>query len=265
MGREKIDFICSINETPHPFPHFWRHTVGSGHATLALRSDWQNQLARCHRELGFKYVRFHGILSDDMGTLVSEESKLIYSFFNADQICDFLLSIGMRPFMELSFMPSALSSGNETVFHYKGNVTPPKDYKKWETFIYKLVHHWVERYGISEVKHWFFEVWNEPNLSSFWTSTQSEYFRLYQHTAKAIKKVDPLLQVGGPATAHNAWIKDFLLFCKKHKVPSDFISTHHYPTDDFGKPGDDTITQLAKSKRSAIKKRSRQKQKQRPE
>jgi len=193
------------------------------------------------------------VLSDDMGTLVNEDDKFVYSFFNADQICDFLLSIGMRPFMELSFMPLALASGNDIVFHYKGNVTPPRDYKEWETLIYTLVKHWVDRYGIFEVSHWFFEIWNEPNLSAFWKSTKTDYFRLYQHAARAIKKVDNVLQVGGPATADNAWITDFLNFCKKHKVPADFISTHHYPTDDFGKPGDDTIAQLAKSKRSVLR------------
>jgi xylan 1,4-beta-xylosidase len=253
MDRESINFICSITDPPQPFPHFWKHTVGSGHATLALRADWQKQLSRCRIELGFKHVRFHGVLSDDMGTLVNEDDKFVYSFFNADQICDFLLSIGMRPFMELSFMPLALASGNDMVFHYKGNVTPPRDYKEWENLIYTLVKHWVERYGISEVSHWFFEIWNEPNLSAFWKSTKADYFRLYQYAARAIKKVDNALQVGGPATADNAWIPDFLNFCKQHKVPADFISTHHYPTDDFGKQGDDTIAQLAKSKRSVLR------------
>jgi xylan 1,4-beta-xylosidase len=254
MDSETITFICSLKDTPQPFPHFWKHTVGSGHATLALRADWQKQMSRCRTELGFKYVRFHGVLSDDMGTLVDEENQFVYSFFNADQICDFLLSIGMRPFMELSFMPLALSSGQDIVFHYKGNVTPPRDYNEWEALIYKLVQHWVVRYGLSEVSHWFFEIWNEPNLPAFWTGTQANYFSLYQHAAQAIKKVDQALHVGGPATADNAWITDFLNFCEQNNVPADFVSTHHYPTDDFGKPGDDTIAQLAESKRSVLRK-----------
>lgn len=254
MKVKRADFKTSIKQTPKPFPHYWKHTVGSGHATLALRSDWQNQLLRCNRELGFKHVRFHGILSDTMGTLVKENKKLVYSFFNADQICDFLLSIGMRPFMELSFMPLALSSGEQTVFKYKGNVTPPKNYKEWEKLIYKFVDHFVERYGVAEVSSWFFEIWNEPNLSAFWTGNQEEYFRLYKYSAKSIKKVDQSLKVGGPATSHNCWIEDFLNYCENNKVTADFISTHHYPTDDFGKPGDDTVDQLAQSQRSILKK-----------
>ena len=246
------DFRCNVTHASTALNHFWEHTVGSSHATMALRADWQKQLTRCNRELGFLHVRFHGILSDDVGTLVNEENKLVYSFFNADQICDFLLSIGMRPFMELSFMPTALASGSDTVFHYKGNVTAPKDYDDWETLITKLVEHWVQRYGLPEVSQWFFEVWNEPNLDAFWKSDEPAYFKLYRHTSKAIKQVHKNLKVGGPATANNKWIKGFVDFCESNKLPLDFVSTHHYPTDSFGKPGDDTITQLSKSKRSAL-------------
>ncbi len=172
----RVEFQCSLSEKVTPLSHFWEHTVGSGHASLALRADWQEQLRRCHQELGFGHVRFHGILSDDMGTLVDERDKLLYAFFNADQICDFLLSIGMKPFMELSFMPSTLSSGSTTVFNYRANVTPPKDYGQWATLINKLVTHWVERYGITEVRTWFFEVWNEPNLKAFWPASQRGVF-----------------------------------------------------------------------------------------
>ena len=239
-----VSFTCNFKQPPKPFTHYWEHTVGSGHAPLALRADWQAQLLRCHRELGFRHVRFHGLLSDDLGTLIDVEDKPLYSFFNADRIMDFLVSIGMRPFVELSFMPEMLASGRDTVFHYRGNVTPPADYAKWATLIGKLAAHWVNRYGATEVREWFFEVWNEPNLKAFWTGTQQDYFRLYRETAAALKRVDPALKVGGPATADNQWVPEFLDFCTAGKVPVDFISTHHYPTDAFGVPGSDTITQL---------------------
>ena len=109
-----IEFSCDLSQVGTPFSHCWEHTVGSCHAPLALRSDWQAQLEQCHRELGFQYVRFHGLLSDDVGTLVRQRDTLFDSFFNVDQIFDFLLSIGMRPFVELSFMPDALASGGKT-------------------------------------------------------------------------------------------------------------------------------------------------------
>ncbi|MDP9127867.1 MAG: glycosyl hydrolase [Pseudomonadota bacterium] len=250
-------FACDLAGTATAFPHFWEHTVGSGHATLALRADWQAQIKKCHDELGFRYVRFHGLLSDDVGTFIVNSDKPIYSFFNADQIMDYLLSIGMKPFVELSFMPTALSSADATVFHYRGNVTPPRDYEQWGGLIHKLVTHWAERYGLAELRQWFFEVWNEPNLKAFWTGTQEDYFRFYGVTAQAIKSVDRGLQVGGPATAMNAWISDFIKHCETNGLDVDFISTHHYPTDAFGKPGDDTITQLSLSKPSVLREQTR--------
>ncbi len=242
-----VTFECNLASTGSTLSHYWEHTVGSGHATLALRADWQDQLRRCRRELGFRHVRFHGILSNGMGTLTNQNEQLLYSFHNADLVLDFLRSIDMRPFVELSFMPLALASGSATVFHYKANVTPPRDYAQWSALIGKLIAHWCDRYGIDEVRQWYFEVWNEPNLKAFWRGNQADYFELYRHTVRAIKSVDERLRVGGPATAANAWIDEFVDFCKTQRLPADFISTHHYPTDAFGDPDDDTETQLSKS------------------
>jgi xylan 1,4-beta-xylosidase len=252
-----VQFSCDLGAVSEPLPHFWEHTVGSCHAALALRADWRKQLVRAHHELGFRHVRFHGILDDDMGTLVCQDEKPLYSFFNADRIIDFLLSIGMRPFVELSFMPTMLASGGSTVFHYRANVTPPRDLSAWATLIARLVAHWIDRYGASELRHWYFEVWNEPNLAAFFTGTQEDYFALYRVTAHALKALDPQLRVGGPATAANGWITEFLAFCEAHGTPVDFVSTHHYPTDAFGQPGDDTVAQLAASPRSALQQQAR--------
>ena len=249
----QVEFYCSLSAMATPLPHFWEHTVGSCHAAIALRADWQSQLRRCHDELGFRYVRFHGLLSDDVGALIRHKEEFLYSFFNADQITDFILSIGMKPFVELSFMPKALASGETTVFHYQANITPPRDYKQWAELVSHLVSHWVDRYGAREVREWFFEVWNEPNLKEFWTGTQGDYFKLYRYTAEAIKRVDAQLRVGGPATAKNEWVEEFLDFCESNGLPADFVTTHHYPTDAFGSETDDTETQLAKCQRSILR------------
>jgi xylan 1,4-beta-xylosidase len=249
---DEVVFRCRLSAPSLPLPHVWEHTVGSCHAPLALRADWQAQLRRCHDELGFGYVRFHGLLSDDVGTLVRYRDQLIYSFFNADRIVDFLLSIGMRPFVELSFMPRALASGAATIFSYRGNVSPPKDYRQWAELIRRLVRHWSERYGLEEVRRWYFEVWNEPNLQAFWDGTQAQYFELYRHTALAIKEVDAELRVGGPATAANAWLPEFLDFCQKNKLPADFVSTHHYPNDPLWSEAQDTESELAGGTRGIL-------------
>jgi xylan 1,4-beta-xylosidase len=245
-------FRCDLNQPTTPFPHSWEHTVGSGHAPLALRADWQEQLRRCRKELGVQHVRFHGLLSDDMGTLIMHQDRLLYSFLNADRIFDFLLSIGMRPFIELSFMPGAIASGDQTVFKYRANVTPPKDYDLWDTLISRLVRHWIDRYGLEEVRTWPMEVWNEPNQPQFWPAGWDKYCELYRHTAQAIKQVDSGLRVGGPATSKNAHIEEFLKFCTGGEIPVDFISTHFYPTDPFGTEYQNTEDQLAHSRRGIM-------------
>lgn len=255
--QARPEFECDLSAPGTSLEHFWEHTVGSAHAPLALRADWQKQLRRAHYQLGFRHVGFHGLLSDRMGTLICHKEEFLYSFFNADQIFDFLLSIGMKPFIELSFMPETLASGHKTVFDYEANVTPPKDYHQWGIFMRKLVTHLIERYGAEEVRSWFFEVWNEPNLHHFWTGTQEEYFNLYRYTVEAIKGVDASLPVGGPATAANEWITEFVDFCEQNNLPADFVSTHHYPTDAFGEPGDDTKTQLAKSRRGVLQEQAK--------
>ncbi len=245
-------FRCRLSVPTLPLPHVWEHTVGSCHAPLALRADWQEHLRRCRRELGMQRVRFHGLLCDDLGTHVRHAGRSIDSFFNADRIVDFLLSIGMQPFVELSFMPQALASGDATVFSYRGNVTPPADYEAWAGLIGRLAQHWVQRYGREEVRDWYFEVWNEPNLRAFWAGTREEYFKLYRHTVQALKAVDLELQVGGPATAANAWLPEFLDFCERAGLAADFISTHHYPNDPLWSEAQDTEAELAGGRRDAV-------------
>lgn len=226
----RMEATVDLLATPEPFRHTWEVCVGSCHAALALREDWRAQLRRCRRELGFQMVRFHGLLNDDVGLLTSWRGPH-GSTYNVDSIFDFLLDLGMKPFIELGFMPKLLASGPKTMFCYAGNVTPPNDPAGWKKLVKDLMSHCVERYGLAEVRTWPVEVWNEPNGSAFWGGTQEQYFELYRLAAEAVKEVDPEIAVGGPATALEAWIPEMLAFCEKNRVPLDFVSTHHYPTD----------------------------------
>lgn len=204
--------------------------IGAGRANEGLRADWQEQLKYVKDQCGFKYIRMHGLLTDDMGVYFEDKSgNPVYNWQYIDKLFDYLLSIKMKPFVELGFMPNALASGSKTIFWWKGNITPPKDYLKWSNLIKNLVFHFKERYGDQEVKIWYFEVWNEPNLKDiFFTGDQKEYFKLYSVTANAIKDVSKAYRVGGPATAGSAWIPEFIGYCSVNKVPVDFISTHTY-------------------------------------
>ncbi len=228
----------------------FKECIGAGRANEGLRADWQQQLAMTKKDCDFKYIRMHGLLTDDMGVYKEDRNgNPEYNFQYMDVLYDYLLSIGMKPFVELGFMPSALASGSQTIFWWRGNVTPPKDYDKWAGLVEALVKHYTERYGVDEIKTWYFEVWNEPNLSGFWAGTQEEYFKLYQYAAKAIKAVNKDYKVGGPATAGAAWVPEMIDFCNKNNVPIDFISTHSYGVnqgylDEFGSRG----TRLSKDK-----------------
>ena len=223
------------NGPSHPFPHFWEQMFGSGRAILSLRDGYRRDLRAVKSITDARYVRFHAIFQDEVG-LYDEDStgKPIYNYSYVDQIYDGLLAAGVKPFVELSFMPAKLSSQPPVFqsFWYKPIVSPPKDWAKWDDLISHFARHLVERYGIGEVSQWYFEVWNEPNLD-FWAGNPKEetYYRLYDETAKTLKSVDPGLRVGGPATAQAAWVDRFIRHTVEAGIPVDFVSTHVYGND----------------------------------
>ena len=245
-----------------PLEHFWSKCVGSGRANLGLRTRWLQHLGLAVRECGFKYVRFHGLFHDDMFVYRRKGSLDLYNWQYVDDLFDRLLDIGIRPFVELGFCPKDLATRKGTVFWWKGHGSPPRSYSRWAGLVKRFAEHCVRRYGVSEVRNWFFEVWNEPNLQPFFHGTRSQYFELYKTTSLALKGVDKDLRVGGPTTSNfvpdsrfegetenvseqltlqlenldelawkPVWVEEFLKYCKKNNLPVDFVSTHPYPTD----------------------------------
>lgn len=215
-----------------PFPHFWEQMFGSGRAALALRQSYRDDLAAVRSVTGVNYLRFHAILHDELGVYNEDEhGNPVYNFNYIDQIYDGLLAQGVKPVVELSFMPKKLAFNPDALhpFWYKQNVSPPKDMKRWNGLIAALARHLVDRYGVEQVSQWYFEVWNEPNID-FWGGVPRDetYFDLYANTARSLKAVSPRLRVGGPATAAAAWVPEFLAYCAQNKVPVDFVSTHGY-------------------------------------
>jgi len=226
----------------HPFPHIWERMFGSGRAVLSLREDYRADLREVREITAFQYVRFHAILDDDIGVYDEDaHGNPIYNFSYVDQIYDGLLKNGVKPFVELSFMPRKLAANLQShPFWYKPLPSPPQDPAKWSALVEAFTRHLLNRYGKNEVEQWYFEVWNEPNID-FWDGVpkQQTYFALYDVTARAIKNVDPSVRVGGPATAQAAWVDSFIEHCTQNHVPFDFVSTHVYgnenPRDVFGK------------------------------
>lgn len=243
-----------------PLRHVWRQGVAVGRAYELLLADVQDHLRQVQKAMGYRYCRFHGLFHDEMGIVVRDpEGRLHMQWRHFDAVVDFLLSIGLRPFLELNPMPAALAGGDQTFFHWRMNVTPPRDYGEWEALVEATVRHAVDRYGLEEVRRWYFEVWNEPNLDAFWTGGQEAYWKLYAASARAVKRVDGALRIGGPAGAEAGWVRELLDFCARDAVPVDFVSAHLYPQNEFARfrhgesvhaPGDYFESTLRDVKRS---------------
>jgi xylan 1,4-beta-xylosidase len=223
------------NATATPFPHFWEQMFGSGRAILSLRENYRADLRAVKEVTDFRYVRFHAIFHDEVGVYNEDEhGNPVYNFAYVDEIYDGLLKNGIRPLVEISFMPKKLAFNPDALhpFWYKQNVSPPKSMERWDGLVTAFAKNLVDRYGENEIAQWYFEVWNEPNID-FWGGIPRDrsYYDLYEHTARALKSVSPRIRVGGPATAAAAWVDDFLKYTKEHKAPVDFVSSHGYADD----------------------------------
>ncbi|MGH3741241.1 MAG: GH39 family glycosyl hydrolase [Micromonosporaceae bacterium] len=224
----------------------WAPMIGAEHLSHLLSEDTTGgrpigaelaeALSIMRSEFGVEMVRAHAILCDDLGVYREVGGTVVHDFNRVDAVFDQVLSLGLRPVVELSFMPRDLASDvTTTVFGYGAIVSPPKSWQRWGDLIRDLVRHLVDRHGLEEVRRWPFEVWNEANLDVFWSGTQAEYLRLYEVTARAVKSVDETLQVGGPGSAAAAWNGDLLRHAAETGAPLDFLSTHTYgsPPLDF--------------------------------
>lgn len=212
------------------------YCIGTGRMGLALTQEYQRQLKLVQDKIGFQYIRGHGLFCDDMAVYQEYEEdgikKVEYNFTYLDRVMDSYKSLGLRPFLELGFMPKKMAKGEQTIFYWEGNTTPPKDYDAWCHMVQALLNHLIERYGREEVLLWPVEVWNEPNLCGFWENADmQEYFRLFHRTFEAVKEIDERFRVGGPAVCGGTdeiWIRSFLEYCNEHKLSIDFVTRHHY-------------------------------------
>lgn len=264
MTAQTID----VREKAEPFTHYWSVGVGAGRANEGLRAGWLEHLQTVKEHCGFQYVRMHGLFCDDMFVYFQKpDGRAVYNWQYVDEVYDRMLALGVKPFVELAFFPKDIAApDSKTQMWYRGNVSVDRNnFGKWHDLVKAFTQHVVDRYGINEVLTWYFEVWNEPNLTGtggFFHGTKSDYFRLYKESANAVKSVDSRLKIGGPATSNfiadgrhdgeildhaksrfyaqseinkqqwkGIWIEEFLRYCERENLPVDFISTHPYPTD----------------------------------
>lgn len=230
------EMILITEESKAFFHNNVDYCIGTGRMGLALTQEYQEQLKLVQEEIGFRHIRGHGLFCDDMAIYQEYEEdgvkKAEYNFTYLDRVMDSYRSVGLRPFLELGFMPGKLARGTQTLFYWKGNTTPPKDYGAWCHMVQALLRHLMERYGAEEVTKWPIEVWNEPNLCGFWENADmQEYFKLFHTTFDAVKEVDKRFRVGGPAVCGGSdekWIRAFMEYCHDEKIAVDFVTRHHY-------------------------------------
>lgn len=222
------EIVVDLRNTAGPVDRFFDLSVGSDYPGTLIRDDSQAQLKTVADELGFRYIRFHAIFHDVLHTVKVQNGRTTYDWRGIDSLYDQLLARHVRPFVELGFTSKALASSPSSIFYWQGNTSHPKP-EGWHDLIDAFARHLEARYGRDEVRTWFFEVWNEPNLSGFFEGgDQKAYFELYDLTAKTLKGVDPALKVGGPATAGAAWVPEFLAHARQSGTPVDFVTTHTY-------------------------------------
>ena len=236
--RKKIEVDLSKNISE--IKNNWKNLMTIGKAKEGLLDTVQNQIREVQANIGFRYIRFHGIFDDEMMVYKENEDGTVeYNFHYVDRLFDFLKSVNLKPFVELSFMPSALAKyKTKTLFYNKSVTSPPKSYKKWAFMINEFVRHCIDRYGLEEVRSWYFEVWNEPDIKEFWFGSEEEYYDLYEITYKVIKEIDESIRVGGPSISSRTikqtkWLERYIKYCIDNKCEPDFISFHTYPNEVF--------------------------------
>lgn len=226
-----------INTSTHSsrIRHTWKNLIGIGKAKEGLHADVQYQLKLVQECCPFKYLRFHGIFDDSMMVYSEDEKgRPKYNFKLVDALFDFLVSVRLKPFVEIGFMPSALAADpDSTIFYMSSYTSPPKSLDKWCELVERFLRHCMNRYGKEEVESWKFEFWNEPELKEFWTGTMEEYMELYARTYETVKSISTRLQIGAPGriiTDHEGKFYDkFFAFCRERQCLPDFIPLHFYP------------------------------------
>ncbi len=213
--------------------------IGISHIHELLFDDIRRELTEAQKQIGFKLVKMHGVFDDCMMVYNQSNGKPLYNFDFIDKAYDFLLSLGLKPLVQLSFMPSLLAKNpNKTTFYYKTITSPPSDIKKWHALVKEFCLHLINRYGENEVSSWMFTVWNEPNswLKLFGFESENDFLQLYKSSYTAIKSVNKKFRVGGPSALclygkNNDWIFRFLKFCTANECLPDFADIHYYDVD----------------------------------
>ena len=220
----------------HTLKHSWKKLLAINSASAILISDNQEILKKVQKEIGYEYIKFNGILSDDMHIYAEKDGRPVYSFVYVDKVLDFLLSIGLKPMIQLSFLPEELAKDRKKLFGYL--VSEPSDTRKWADLAEALILHLQARYGKETVREWLFSVWEQPDTPSFMYgfSRTEDFYGFYKAAWESVKRCDPQIRCGAPSTfyivrsGYRNWYMDFVNWCRQNGCMPDFMNFHYYDT-----------------------------------
>ena len=235
---KSIDVSSDFQRSQKVLSHNFRKVccVGSGKDILLF--DVQEMLRKMQKDIHFEFVKFHGLLCDDL-MLYDEmaDGTPTLSFVLLDKVMDFLLSIDLRPILQLSFMPSKMASiPDKHVFYVNYNTSAPQSMARWTWLVEQVIRHFVHRYSLAEVLRWPVCVWNEPDMSpngSFGIGDDAVFYELYKKTWQTVKSIHPDFFFGTPSLQLICedlidWDYRFLDYCRTHHCLPDFFNIHFY-------------------------------------
>ncbi|GFP74477.1 GH39 family glycosyl hydrolase [Clostridium fungisolvens] len=231
LPEKKQSYVIELNSSVETFKKSWKKVLAFGRAAEGMREELRNQLRLVQKDIGFEYVRFHGILSDEM-RLYSEDGQgnAEYNFTYVDELIDFLLEIKLKPFIELGYMPDQLAAEKKYIFAWKANISFPKSINKWNKLIKTFVKHLIERYGRNEVQTWYFQICDQW---SYFNNEDRRYFEFFRETYSSVKQVETKLRVGG--TFDLQLLESYSCYLKDERIALDFIAVRTYSLLPIGK------------------------------
>ncbi|TJX62595.1 helix-turn-helix domain-containing protein [Soehngenia saccharolytica] len=251
-ATKEVNILLDLNQVNVELPTLqkpWENLITIGYSVEGLRKDQLDIIEKVQKDIGFKYIRFHGIFSDFL-SIYNEDSlgKTFYDYNDLDLLIDSLMELNIKPFIELTFIPTKLTQNGNTIFKWKDSISKPSDINKWNDLIDNFIRHIIDRYGIDEVKDWYFEVWNEPEIEGvFWDGSKEEFFEFFVSTYQTIKNISKDLKVGGVGNMSFLlfldWLDKFYQYINEKDVKLDFYSFHVYSVELV-----ESITEISKLK-----------------
>lgn len=246
MTQPNYYFMTDWSGEAVAFRYTWEQLSNIDQFRWLARGDVQRHLACARDELGVRHVRAVAMYSPEMVVwehdlvdwhLPEKERIKRANWQLVDLSIEALLELRLKPIYTTCFTPAGMTDDATTCWPDKNPTGMPRDMTQWQAFVADGIRHCIVRYGVKEVRSWYFECWNEPNLKGcFFGGTKEEFFQLWSATWRAVKSGDPTLRFGGPSTARGEWIPEFLDFTTQDGTPPDYLVTHVYNNDSEGQP-----------------------------